>query len=396
MNDPILETAGLELAPTPDASVTEPVPVQAPYDNRPLAYPGERRLSPSKYRSVELSPAWEGDKTLPEHPVTARGKLMHKALETGDDSGLEMEEVLLVESCRRVTEQVIPERASIYNEFRFPITGSDYGFADRVAIWGSKAALIDYKFAFNKQEDAETNPQVQAYAVGIFGTFPYVNTVDVYLLYPRLDVVDMATFTRKDMPRLVARIMAIKRRHDKATPETCNYHESTCTWCRHLATCSTAAKALLPVAVRYADTHAMPFPQIDFAAITDPDQWSRLMKAAPVFEAVADSIKRHARAFRLETGQEVPGFDLITMEGKRTITAPAIAHEIATRDFGLTQEDFLRAVSVSASDLLNVVREKAPRGQKGKRAQELEDALRDAGALTVGSEFHQLRKTRTS
>lgn len=431
MIDPVTEAANCELVSSPDGSVTEvvvkPDPIKevqavtcagvresanvqaaiqhiadAPHRNavvtieRPLTtYPGEKRLSPSKYRSCEISPAYEGDPTQPEHPLTVRGKVMHAALETGDDSKLEAGEHELVDMCRTAEAALIPAKATRFREMRFPIVGADYGFADLVAISGDVGYVLDYKFAFNKQEDAETNPQVQAYALGLASSFTYLTKIHVDLLYPRLDIVDSATFTRSDLPRIRARIMAIKKRHDIATPATCKYHESTCTWCRHLATCPTAAKALLPIATRYGESHATPLPNIDFAAITDPNQWARLLQAAPVFEAVADSIRRHAQEFCKEHGDSIPGYTLTEVSGKRSIVSPALAHEIASGEFGITTENFLRAVKVSATDLLDIAKETAPRGQKGKRAQELEDRLRDAGVLTVGSDFYQLRKVKS-
>ena len=53
------------------------------------------------------------------------------------------------------------------------------------------------------------------------------------------------------------------------------------------------------------------------------------------------------------------------------------------------------AVAVELLDDVVDPKETAPRGQKGKRAQELEDRLRDAGVLTVGSDFYQLRKVKS-
>jgi len=369
-------------------------------DDLPVSYPGEKRSSPSKYKSIELSPAYEEDKTRDEHPLTARGKAMHAAVETGDDSLLEEDEVHLVAMCRKVRDQIIPRNATVRREIKLPVIGSDYGFLDQLALLPRKAIIIDYKFAFNKQEDAETNPQVQGYGLSVFRTFPYIETVDVYLLYPRLDVVDMATFRREDVGRISARIMAIKRAHDVATPATCRWSESTCTYCRHLVdtktgvVCPTAGPKLLPIATRYAESHAMPLPDLDFDSVVDPNHWRELLAAAPVFESVADSIKRHAKEFVLSSGMEIPGYDLTPVSGKRTISSPQLAHEIATGKFGITYDDFLRAVKVSAKDLIDLAKETAPRGKKGLRAQEFEDALRDAGALSVGADYHQLKKTK--
>jgi hypothetical protein len=85
MTDTFVSDSNCVLVPNADWSVTEIVAGRA-VDDLPVSYPGERRSSPSKYKSIEISPAYEDDKTREEHPVTARGKVMHKAVETGDDS----------------------------------------------------------------------------------------------------------------------------------------------------------------------------------------------------------------------------------------------------------------------------------------------------------------------
>ena len=419
MTDPFAAASGCTLAPNADCSVMEVEVVQPKFgliadpigdivsgkmkitDDLPVSYRGEKRSSPSKYKSIEVSPAFEEDKTREEHPLTVRGKIMHKAVETGDDSGLEEDEVPLVAMCRQARAQIVPAKATVRREIKFPVIGADYGFLDELALLGSSAILIDYKFGFNRQEEAKTNPQVQGYSLGILRTFPYIQKVDVYLLYPRLDIIDIATFTREDIGRISARLMAIKRAHDVATPATCRWSENTCTYCRHLVdkstgkVCPVAGPKLLPIATRYAESHAMPLPDLDFAAVVDPNHWRELLVAAPVFEAVADSIKRHAKEFVSSTGQEIPGYDLTLVSGKRTITSPNLAYEVATSErFGITYENFLRATKVSAKDLLDLAKETAPRGKKGLRAQELEDALRDAGALSVGPDYQQLKKSK--
>lgn len=422
MTDAFTAASGCKLLSNADGSVMEVVPIEYDVvsgsivevksrvsnlvsgatkitDDLPVSYPGERRSSPSKYKSIEVSPAYEEDKTRPEHPMTARGKVMHKAVETGDDKDLVEDEFEWVQKCRDVREKLVPANATVKREIRFPIIGADYGFVDELALLPNYGIVIDYKFGQNKQEDAETNSQVQAYALGILRTFPYLARVDVYLLYPKLDIVDMATFTRADISRIAARIMAIKKAHDVATPATCRYNDSTCVYCKHLVSngsiCPVAGKKLLPIAQRYAGSHSMALPVLDFSLITKPEDWARLLEAAPVFEAVADSIKRHAKEFRITTGEEIPGYDLTTVSGKRTITNPILAHEIVTTKFGVTNEAFLRAVKVSAADLCDLAKESAPRGQKGKRAQEMEDTLRDAGVLTVGSDYQKLSKSKS-
>lgn len=355
----------------------------------------ERRSSPSKYRSVELSPAFVQDPSRPEHPTTAEGKLLHRALETGDLRGLTENQLRLVGMCSDYVNRILPQGTTRKHEVRFPIVGSDYGFGDLIGLKGNKGWYIDYKFGFNKQEDVEVNPAAQAYALGMLTVFPYLASVECHYLYPRLEEVSVGTFTRQDMPKIIARITAIKERHSAATPETCKYHEDTCVYCVHLGKCPTAAKALLPLAQKYAGTHDMDVPVVpDLSAIRDPETWARIYRGLPALEALVGSIKRHALEFRQESGIEIPGTTLREKKGARAILSPLGAWEVA-KEFGVSQEAFLGACSVSVPDLITEVRALAPRGKKDAVEQQLECKLSDAGVLTQGTSSWHLARSKT-
>lgn len=372
------------------ATLNEQVPVV--HAGKPVQ---ERRSSPSKYRSVELSPAFVQDPTRPEHPTTAEGKLLHRALETGDLRGLTENQLRLVGMCAEYVNHTLPQGTTRKHEMKFPIVGQDYGYGDLVGIKGNKGWYIDYKFGFGKQEDVEVNPAAQAYALGMMTVFPYLTSVECHYMYPRLEEISVATFKQADLPRIVARITAIKERHNAATPETCSYHEDTCVYCTHLGKCPTAAKALLPLAQKYADTHEMEVPVVpDLSAIRDPETWARIYRGLPALEALVGSIKRHALEFRQESGIEIPGTALREKKGARSILSPLGAWEVA-KTFGVSQEAFLGACSVSVSDLIKEVRDLAPRGKKDAVEQQLECKLSDVGVLTQGASSWHLARSKT-
>ncbi len=357
--------------------------------------PKERRSSPSKYRSVELSPAFVQDPSRPEHPTTAEGKLLHRALETGDLRGLTENQLRLVGMCSDYVNSVLPQGTVRKHEVRFPIVGQDYGFGDLIGLKGNKGWYVDYKFGFNKQEDVEVNPAAQAYALGMLTVFPYLTSVECHYLYPRLEEVSVGAFKQTDVPRIIARITAIKERHSAATPETCKYHEDTCVYCTHLGKCPVAARALLPLAQKYADTHDMDVPVVpDLSTITDPAVWARIYRGLPALEALVGSIKRHALEFRQESGIEIPGTALREKKGARAILSPLGAWEVA-KEFGVSQEAFLGACSVSVPDLITEVRALAPRGKKDAVEQQLECKLSDAGVLTSGPSSWHLARSKT-
>lgn len=328
--------------------------------------------------------------------MTAEGKAVHSAIETGDDRGLPEHLAGYARMCRELVDSVVPKGASTHKEIRFPIEGEDFGYADLVAIQGQVAYLVDYKIGFNKQEEVEVNPAAQAYALGIMKTWPYVQKVRVWYAYPRLEEVSYGEYTRADIPRIVARIRLIKERHNKATPETCAYHDDTCVYCQFLGTCSTAARTLLPIQERYAAERSLP-PMVvpDTSAITDQKTWSLMLRAVPTLEALADSIKRRALEWRDNTGIEIDGYTVREKKGARTITDPAEAWKKA-KEHGVTESEFLACVKVPVAEYIDAIRATAPKGEKKAIAQLVLDALEDSGAMTVGEPSRFLGRDKST
>lgn len=367
-------------------SVMEAVPTEV----------AKKRSSPSKYRSIELSPAFVQDPDRPDHPTTLEGTAVHQAVETGDDRGLAEHLRRYAQMCRDFVSTAVPADAKQFKEIRLPVVGEDYGFADFLAIKGSTAYLIDYKIGFNAQEEVEVNPAAQGYVLGVMTVFPYVEKVHVWYIYPRLEEVSYGTYTRKDIPRITARIQLLKDRHNAATPETCSYHDDTCTYCLFLAKCPVAAKHLLPIAARYAAAHDMQVPEFtDLALVNDQQKWSRLLKFVPALESAADSIRRRALEWRDNTGIEIDGYSVRETKGTRKIVDPSAAWEEA-KARGVTESAFLNCVDVGISDYLKVVRETAGKGKKGEVEQQVVNALMDAGALTQSEPGRYLVRDKTT
>lgn len=338
-------------------------------------------ISPSKLKSIEISPAYTPDPTDPEHPVTAEGTLCHEALDSGDDSKLTTDEQReWVSACRDLTAEILPGAVE-YRELKIPVLDGIWGFADLVRIRGSKGALVDYKFGFNLQEEVETNPAAQAYVYGLFKMFPPVDEFTVAYLYPRLGQVSTCTYARDDMSRIETRIRLTVEKAREATPETCRWSAETCRFCLHRKTCPTLRAAVLPVAQRYAETHDIRLPLFDtLDTLDDPAKMARLLEAAPVLEAVADSIKRNAVRLRVEGGTEIPGWELRTRAGRKVVLNPTLARD-ALRKIGLSDDDVLRSCEMRVGLLEDVVGETAAKGKKKKSYEKALDALRDVGVL---------------
>lgn len=349
-------------------------------------------ISPSKLKSLELSPKWIQDETQEEHPLTAAGTRMHEAVERNDFTGLSDEERELVDACVQYEMQFVADYSQTFSEIKLEITDDGIGgHADRILCDQelTQAILLDWKFGFNMQEDAETNPAAQAYALGIFRKWHTVEVVEVHYVYPRLSQVSTATYKRSDMPRLQLRIETIRSRVNSPDAECVPYPE-TCTYCGLKPTCAILHRMILPLATRYGKKHELTVsPTWEPSAIKSPEQAGKMFQAMKVLEAWVESARYHVVRYREESGQEIPGTTYNVRSGKRKILNPLLAFEVA-KEFGVTNEQFLRSVTVSVKDLLDVAAENAPRGQKAQIKQAIENKLSDVGTLEIGAEYGYL------
>lgn len=351
-------------------------------------------VSPSKLKYLEPCPRWVSDDS-PAHPVTEAGTRGHTALETGNDSGLQTDaEREAVAKCRAFDKQFASAYPKAFNERKLTVLGDIFGYADRIRLSQEEtsAIYIDWKFGWNLQEDAETNPQGQAYALGIFREWPTVKIVNVYFVYPYLDQISHHAYSRADMARIELRLKTIVARVLANTP--CTPNVDACSYCGRKATCPQLAEFALPIATRYGASRELDtLSAWDAALITDPVQMSRALNAANVLERWCDSVKRHAIDLRHQQGKEIPGYELRSRAGRAKITSALLAWEVA-KSRGLSQEQFLQAVDVSASRLGDVAGDAAPRGQKKQQNLAMMDALRDAGVLETGQENFYLQRTK--
>lgn len=336
--------------------------------------------SPSKLKNKEISPAWIDDPLADEHPVTAEGTLCHEALDTGNTAALNDDQLRMVQMCREFQDVVLPG-ADCHKEVKLDVLDGMWGYADLVKVLGKEAALIDYKFGFNPQEPAESNPAAQAYVLGVFRKWPEVERVKVYYLYPRLDEVSSAEFTREDIPRIETRVRLIVEKARDATPEVCRWSAETCRFCGHRFNCPTLRKAVLPIAERYAGKHDISLPDFsDLETLADAEAFSRLMEVAPVLEALADSIKRNAVRFRQETGVEIPGYELRERAGRKLfLNSVMIAAKL--RELGWSDDQIFSATVFNSTELERVVGDLAPARGKARLLRKVLDTLEDAGLV---------------
>lgn len=357
------------------------------------------KISPSKLKSLEISPKFERWENEEVHPITAIGTKIHEARDRNSKVGLLDDEIPLYDFCEARDSQWEKVYRFIFKEKKLTMAPfTIWGFADRIQLNDvtkpTAGILIDYKFSTQMQEDCETNPAAQAYVLGMFNEWPTLQQVRVEYYYPRLGVVDAAVYTRKDLGKIKVRIAAIIRRVESPSVR-CNMAEETCMYCKHIATCTEVTRQALPIATRYNERKQFVLPaQLDPAAVTDPKHMATLLAYSTVMSAWAESVKVHAKELRLNQGVEIPGYDLVPRQGKLSVQDVNSAYKMATQKYGVTHDEFLAATSVSIVDLVDAVKRNAPARAKGKAADAFRAELQDSGAAVQGQDSWTLVKTK--
>lgn len=358
--------------------------------------PAHAKHSPSALACKEICPGFESNKE--SGPAAEEGTRLHKALETGNTDGLDDEQRQVVEMCHGYLEDLENEargegerELEVWREAKLSICGGltfgtlDYALFNRRL---ARADLVDFKMGRRAVPDAEVNPQVQAYVLGLFEAFPGIESITAHVLLPRRDEVSTATYSRADVPRLRLRISTIVARCECTEPEL--RPTDNCLWCARQATCPALHRHALTIAAGYGEELQIP-EEFHPGQITDPAVMARALTVSRVLEKWCDSVRHHAVQMRLG-GQEIPGHELRSRAGVRKIT-DAVAAWAAVRE-RISPDRFAACCDVSISRLEAAFAEEAPRGAKTKAKQELSEALADLGIVETGKESFYLAKTK--
>jgi hypothetical protein len=289
--------------------------------------------------------------------------------------------------CQRYTATLFNKGTRTFKEKRFKVL-DQFGTADLVLIHGDHADLVDYKFGWRQVDDADINPQAQAYTLGLWDEFPEVRYVTTHLLMPRLGVISKHTYDRvKDYDQIKLRIIAIVEAAKRSDPTSFRPHAETCEYCGKKGTCPALAKKAIELGEKIGTDLEWPA-DVDPANVRDPMTRNLLLRMAPVMEKWCEQIRKEALRLSLEEGLEIPGFRRLTRALPRKVTSIPGAWD--TLKDTLSIETFLACcTNISVPELENAFAEGCPRGQKTKAKQALENRLRDASVMAEeGSVFY--------
>jgi hypothetical protein len=360
--------------------------------------------SPSSLVTKALCEGFANDPSR-DTSLADRGTLGHEAVEQENIELIPPEDSALreaAEKCIQWTRANLPDGWVVHREIKVKILDQS-GHIDRVALSPdqTQAQMVDYKFAHNEYK--ADSPQFWAYCLGLWELFPTLESVQVYVLHPFLDVIDFEEFTYpKHYDLFFGRVAAIISRAEN--PDSDNFRIGKhCNWCLRAAdgTCAKLASVCAEIAAKYdpdnAAKYALPQGPVRGEEIDSPEAFSVLLRIKPIVEKAAAGWSSGAKRLRIEEGFDIPGWDLAERKGAREITNAKLAYE-AVKD-RIPAEVLLEAADLKIGALETLWKETFGRGDKKKSLADLMDRLTDADAISNGAPttyFRELKQKGSS
>ena len=377
---------------------------------------GHSKHSPSSLKPKAICPGYESDNSGPPHPVTLQGTRLHEVLD-GSPHPTDDEEDEMLELCRGVEKMEQDEMAGIMEKspgntmhtlIEPEVTilkGHVYqqkGHIDRLIMAGSAATIIDWKFGYTKVDPAKTNWQGMGYAVGVFETYPDIESVKVVFVQPRRDYLTEHTFLRsRDYQgmrnSIIQVIFEAEKPDDKKTfkpdPKNCKY----CARNKPGGGCPAIDRSVTkhvnnidsspPVSPSPGEEPRGQFEDLDFTKMGDPAMMGKILDASNLLEEWCKNAKKTVHEWVKSTDKAPVGYTPFTRKGNRTI--PDVAAAVTIMPAGTDMNAVLDCCSVSVPKLEKLFCTNSPSKSAKKDFQAL---LEEQDNLTRGAETIVLRQ----
>jgi len=353
-------------------------------------------LGPSTLKHVEICPGYRS--ASEETVFTIEGTLLHEACETRDFSKLSQDQLPLVESCLEYVDELSTskqvksyiERKLFINLFEPDEEPPDDAVYTSISGTGdlllvnedtSHIDLVDYKFGRGEIDCAAENIQGQAYFVGAMDLFESAKTCQVHFIIPRRGEITTHTYTRDEIENIRFRLRLVVERATRPEPEL-NPRTETCRFCSHRLSCPALRQNLLPIAQKHIGNNFAVdlLKKYSPSEVTDPQVLSRMVEVAPVMEKWAQEAKKHAAQVAMETGNEIPGYQLRYRKAQKRLSDTTEVANVMNLEFGVGKLAFTEACTPVFSKLVDVLA-KTKRLSKSAARAELELALTEAELL---------------
>ena len=341
--------------------------------------------------------SWLATKDTPDesNADSEAGTRIHRALETGDMTGLSADEEQTADLCQIQSDNVMnewvesdhPKSLGIHKEKRLGLTRiggvvdvaddttADLVFtgqADLIVIDGNRGLVLDYKTGRGEVADASENLQLRGLAVMAARRWR-LESVRVAIVQPWAGPVSVADYDQSALDLSRIHLMRVLERVKNATPDLLN-PGNWCHYCKAKACCP----ALRSVALAPVEHMALTLPADD--ATARAALFARAMEMTPqTLTALYRGLKlvgwyqaaiEGAMRKRVEEG-EIPGFRMKPGQMREKINDVSKVWA-KCEGLGVKAEVFTGACSVTKDALKTLVRDAT--GLKGKS---LESTIKD-------------------
>lgn len=349
------------------------------------AYPSyEIRLSPSQLPYYEICPCYRPEPVEPDAVVSTidEGTAVHLALEKNDLSILPTAELKsFAERCISYLRSLAPNESSdpalleLAPEDRQAL-GKDVvlkesqivldspvgkpGRPDAVVFPSAQpysAHVLDYKIGRSNQLFDRDLPSAQGadYAYRLFLRYPFLQTVSVHILLPRLLEIYQSEYDRnRDFSALEQRILAVHERVNdpfkKPVPSPI-----TCSNCLFRYRCPALIKTAEALVAAATPDWIQRTPELSLSALDTPQARGLAMRLCSALELVIDVVKRQVLE-KAKAGEPVEGYQLTTRKGDVRVQDALGLLQYVQAQFNVRMEELIQqAASVSLGKLLSAL-----------------------------------------
>lgn len=348
--------------------------------------------------------ACKGLTELPTSQAAETGVNVHGAMETDDDSGLELTEQEIVDKMRPEVERAVEdwranyafpasnpgtvlkeERMWIRNRVTLdPIASARLDFA---IVCGDHAMAIDFKTGFKPTTPSERNWQVRTQVLCLWHTYPNLKTVRGAILASRLHTsFDCTDHTLDDMRTIEKELKHVLWRAGE--PGASRVPGSHCRYCTAAGLCPQSVVYSLVDSYRQRPmTDGKPdgLAVAQATELLDPAQLAYVHEREAIAKAVFDSIEARMKMLPADVLRSI-GYELVPGNlNKKIVNVPVAFNRLGAV---LTPDERMACVKLSRTPAAKILAAKAKlAGQKltlDKAADQILEILGDSIVETPG------------
>lgn len=271
------------------------------------------------------------------------------------------------------------------------------GYFDRALIDHAEeyAELFDWKFGLHAVEKAENNVQGICYALGLLRDYPKLKRVRVWFKQPLIAFVTSVEFFRAQVEHLALRVKTIVARAVEARKRIiagdwsmARPYDPVCTFCVHLGRCPAVCGHACQVAHKF---FPLEIPaDITPTAALDPKNSSLALRLARVVKTWAEAFKHLTTERVLRGDAPLPeGYVLQHRTGNREVV-DVKGFRNAALHF-VTEDELTKATRFAIGDVEEIIKDRAPRGQKKAEVDRFKDLLVESKCVQPGDPYSFLR-----